>query len=456
MATRVPRRGVAAAVLVLGDLVLLEATVLLGILVRLHAAHWFAIDVRPGNFAGVAVAVVFLPLAYALAGLYPGYGQTGVERLRKRVTVTALCFGAMILFDRLALDGLWSRGILLMAGAVAVVAIPLWDAVAQHLLIRWGGWGEGVVVFGPEDRRRALADTLTRHRELGWIPVAWAERPSSGEPPVPGVGLALVALSGPGIVPPSSADDLPYRRVVIVPDIGPEMGDVQSLWISVRDLGAELGLEMRRNLLDPVNQAVKRALDVVFAAGALVLAAPVIAVCAAVVAVVSPGPFFYVQIRTGLHGRPFRMWKLRTMVPDAARRLDRVIAQSDEVRAEWERSMKLRNDPRVVPVVGGFMRRFSIDELPQLWNVLCGEMSLVGPRPLPNYHLVRLEPCAQRMRRRVRPGITGLWQVSGRSTTSLSEQQRLDTYYVRNWSLWLDIHILCRTLLVVVTGRGAW
>ncbi|HYH22616.1 MAG TPA: sugar transferase [Azospirillum sp.] len=449
---RAPRRGIATATLAIGDLAVLQAAVLLGVLLRMQINPWLPIDVNPSTFIGVAVAALFLPLAYALAGLYPGYGQTSVERLRKRVTVTALCFGAMILFDRLAQDGQWSRGILLAAAALSLAFTPVWDAVARRILIRRGWWGEAVVVLGPDERRGAVVAALTRHRELGWVPVAEGDIPGAAEPPVRNVALAVVVLPDRGIGASVVADDLPYRRVVLVPD----MNEMQSLWISVRDLGTHLGLETQRNLLIPANQMVKRALDLTVGAVALLLSIPVIAVCAALMTAIAPGPVFYSQVRLGRGGQPFRVWKLRTMVPGADAMLNAVIAGSAEARADWNQSMKIRNDPRIIPVLGHFMRRFSIDELPQFWNVLRGDMSLVGPRPLPSYHVARLEPAADRMRRRVRPGITGLWQVSGRSTANLADQQRMDIYYVRNWSLWLDLHILARTLLVVLTGKGAW
>ncbi|HYD29486.1 MAG TPA: exopolysaccharide biosynthesis polyprenyl glycosylphosphotransferase [Azospirillaceae bacterium] len=451
-AVRGPRRGVASAVLVIGDLVVLVGSVLAGLLVRLHTRHWLPIDLEPQNFVGVIVAVLFLPFAYAVAQLYPGYGQTGVERLRKRVTATALCFAAMILFDRVAQDGQWSRGILLTAATVAVVTIPIWDGVARRLLLRWGLWGEPVVVLGPLERRDAVVAALAEQPELGWIPVAHGDVPPAPPPRPRNVELALVVPPDRGMALSSLADDLPYRRVVLVPDVA----GMQSLWVSVRDLGTHLGLEMRRNLLNPVNQMVKRALDLALGTMALVVAVPVIALFAGLVVIVSPGPALYSQMRVGRGGGPFRIWKLRTMKPGADALLEELITISAEARAEWNRSMKIRNDPRIIPVVGHFMRRFSIDELPQFWNVLRGDMSLVGPRPLPSYHATRLDTMVDRLRGRVRPGITGLWQVSGRSTASLSDQEHLDAYYVRNWSLWLDIHILARTVLVVLGGKGAW
>jgi lipopolysaccharide/colanic/teichoic acid biosynthesis glycosyltransferase len=188
----------------------------------------------------------------------------------------------------------------------------------------------------------------------------------------------------------------------------------------------------------------------------LVAAAPVVLLLAALVKLVSPGPAFFAQERHGRDGVPFRMWKLRTMVPDATGRLDQLLASSAKARGEWEQRMKLREDPRVIPVIGRLMRRFSLDELPQLWNVIKGEMSLVGPRPLPDYHLSRFSETARQLRGRIRPGLTGLWQVSGRSSCTLEEQERLDTYYFRNWSLWLDIDILARTVTTTLGAKDAW
>ena len=437
--------------LVASDLVVLYGALFLAVAVRVLANPWFPIAVWFHVYAGVMVAVLLLPPAYAIARLYPGYGLTGVERLRKRVVVTALCFGSMALFDYLAQNGQWSRGILLMAGIISLVAIPTWDALARSLLIQRRWWGEAVVVLGPEPQRQRVVAALTEHPELGWIPVAEGDLAAVKEP-VPGVSLVLLALPDGLMGLPTLADDLPYRRVVLVP----ELSGVQSLWVSVRDLGTHLGLEMRRNLLIPWNQTVKRVVDLVLGSLLLIAAIPVILFFATLLVAVSPGPVFFSQSRGGLENRPFRMWKLRTMLPNADAMLGDLIARSEGARADWNRSMKIRNDPRVIPVVGQIMRRYSIDELPQLWNVIRGDMSLVGPRPLPPYHQDRLDPSTERLRWRVRPGITGLWQVSGRSAVSLTQQQTHDIYYVRNWSLWLDIHILGRTVGVVLGGNGAW
>ena len=173
------------------------------------------------------------------------------------------------------------------------------------------------------------------------------------------------------------------------------------------------------------------------------------------VVIISPGSPIYRQQREGVGGRKFAMLKLRTMYPDADARLERHLAASPVSQQEWERYFKLRNDPRVLPVIGNFLRRSSLDELPQLWNILRGDMSLVGPRPFPDYHLQKFDPGFLALRRSVPTGLTGLWQVEVRSEGDIEVQQELDTYYIRNWSLWLDCYILVKTIGVVMTGTGA-
>jgi lipopolysaccharide/colanic/teichoic acid biosynthesis glycosyltransferase len=150
------------------------------------------------------------------------------------------------------------------------------------------------------------------------------------------------------------------------------------------------------------------------------------------------------------------MWKLRTMYIDAERRLEDYLAANPELRSEWESKCKLARDPRVVRGVGRFLRRFSIDELPQLWCVVIGTMSLVGPRPLPDYHLNIFAREFRELRRSVRPGVTGLWQITIRNAGALDEHQRYDSYYIRNWSVWLDIYLLAKTGFAVLSAKGAF
>jgi undecaprenyl-phosphate galactose phosphotransferase len=168
----------------------------------------------------------------------------------------------------------------------------------------------------------------------------------------------------------------------------------------------------------------------------------------------SPGSPIYRQTRIGRNGRPFEIFKFRTMYEDSDERLTGFLRQNEHARREWKRFLKLRNDPRVTRI-GGFLRRTSLDELPQLINVFLGQMSLVGPRPyLPEE--VKSLPKEKLVFLRVLPGITGLWQVTGRSDTAFKYRLAIDAWYVRNWTLWLDIVILLKTIKVVAMREGAY
>jgi exopolysaccharide biosynthesis polyprenyl glycosylphosphotransferase len=199
-------------------------------------------------------------------------------------------------------------------------------------------------------------------------------------------------------------------------------------------------------------QAVaKDAIDVVGSLVMLALTSWIFALAAIAIKLTSPGPVFFRQQRAGLNGAPFTMYKFRTMVTNAEQ-LKQELAVLNEMSGPV---FKVSNDPRITKV-GWFLRKWSIDELPQLWNVLRGEMSLVGPRPLPVDEVARFDDDAHRRRLSVKPGLTCLWQVSGRNNVrNFEEWVRLDLEYIDNWSLWLDLHILFRTVPAVLTAAGA-
>ena len=201
-------------------------------------------------------------------------------------------------------------------------------------------------------------------------------------------------------------------------------------------------------------RVIKRCLDIFLVLLCSPILLPLIAIIGAAVRLGSPGPIFFSHRRISRHGAFFSMWKFRTMVTNSQQLLEDYLETHPEARAEWHKTHKLKNDPRITPI-GNFLRRTSLDELPQLWNVLTGSMSLVGPRPIVEEEV---DSYGQNFSLycRVTPGLTGLWQVSGRNTISSRDRVRLDSYYVRNWSPWLDLHILARTAKVVLTGQGAY
>ena len=211
-----------------------------------------------------------------------------------------------------------------------------------------------------------------------------------------------------------------------------------------------IGLERDRKALFPI---AKRALDIIGAGVGLLLLAPFFLIVALMVRA-DGGPAFFAHQRVGRGGKLFGCLKFRSMVIDSQARLETLLANDPAARAEWEATRKLKNDPRITPI-GRFLRSTSLDELPQLINVLLGEMSLVGPRPVQEAEIDRYYGASAAHYMAVRPGITGLWQVSGRSETSYESRVALDVSYVSRPSLLADISILLRTPVAVLSRRGA-
>lgn len=227
-----------------------------------------------------------------------------------------------------------------------------------------------------------------------------------------------------------------YRVAIATSDVG-HIGDLPYLTYTTEPRA-------------PAKLAVKRAIDMAIAAGALLMLSPVLALCAAAVRWTSPGPVLFGQRRVGYHGRSFTMWKFRTMHAGAEAGQD-ALAKLNEADGPV---FKIRDDPRVTGV-GRWLRRFSLDELPQLWNVLRGDMSLVGPRPLP---APEAHACngAQRRRHSMKPGLTCTWQVSGRNAVPFERWVEMDLAYIDNWSLGLDAELMLRTIPAILGGRGAF
>jgi exopolysaccharide biosynthesis polyprenyl glycosylphosphotransferase len=230
----------------------------------------------------------------------------------------------------------------------------------------------------------------------------------------------------------------------VVPDLYDGIG-----WRApVHAVGGFPVIQLNENPIPGLGVAVKRIMDVALAASGLVLTAPVLAVLAALVRLDSPGRAFYPALRVGYKARKFRCWKLRTMFAGAESQKE-ALRETNERAGPW---FKMKNDPRVTPV-GRWLRRFSLDELPQLWNVLRGEMSMVGPRPHPLDDFNRYKP--EHLRRLdVKPGLTGLWQVTARQDPSFETNLALDLDYIENWSLRLDLEILFRSFAELLSGSG--
>lgn len=213
-------------------------------------------------------------------------------------------------------------------------------------------------------------------------------------------------------------------------------------------------LRLKNNLASPLNRWIKYTFDFICTLIGTVIISPLLLLIAAWIYFDSPGLVIFRHVRIGKNGREFGCYKFRTMCMDADKKLAELLANDAAARAEWERDFKLKNDPRVTKV-GKFLRKTSLDELPQIFNVLKGEMSLVGPRPVVEAELEKYGEYLDDYFM-VRPGITGMWQVNGRSDTTYEERVHMDSWYVRNWSIWIDIMLLWRTVKSVIKCEGAY
>lgn len=205
-------------------------------------------------------------------------------------------------------------------------------------------------------------------------------------------------------------------------------------------------------LVDGVSKRMKRTVDVILAAIALVLASWLMLLVWFIVKATSKGPGLYTQERLGLDGKIIKIYKFRTMIEDSDKVLNELL-KNEDIRKNYYEEYKLENDPRVTKI-GGFLRKLSLDELPQLWNILCGDISFVGPRPIIPPEIARYGKNGKLILR-VKPGLTGLWQANGRNEVSYGERIKLDLYYIHNWSMSLDIKIILQTIPSVIMGKGA-
>lgn len=366
-----------------------------------------------------------LPLLgmFHLAGMYPGFGLHSAERLRRRWLLTASYFSTLAV--------LMPSFYPLATGLAMMALMPLAEEFVRGGLRRLGCWGKAATLISTERQSEAVITTLRQNWQLGLHPTFGTD--------------TNTAIISPGVLMKDTLSR--YDSVFIMREGG--------MLHPFSQRGQWVGTVRVQNPHLLPWRLMKRSLDVIISATALILASPLIAVTAAFIYAVDPGPVFYSQLRRGLHGKAIRISKLRSMYTDSQQRLERLLATDQAAEREWNQRYKLANDPRILPVIGKFIRKYSIDELPQLWSVLKGELSVVGPRVFVDYDLATYTPEGLALRQSVVPGLTGLWQVSVRSDGNNEDKERYDTAYVRNWSFWLDLDILYRTIGVVLTGRGA-
>ncbi len=407
--------------------------------------------------------LVLFPLVYEFAGLYhgvalyPGVALEPAEELRRTSCATTLAYILLGSATFLSKSGhVFSRGVFLLAWAFSLGAVPLARGALRRLCCHRTWWGMACVIMGNGDLAQQLFAWLRAHPEYGLRPVCvLGEQSLRTAEHYAECGVRYAILAEPGLDRQRLMEFLDtegrhFPHVLMVPNLH----GVSGWWFSACDLGPAFALEVRRNLLLPFSRTCKRIVELAIVLVLLPLLLPLALFLAVAVKLTSRGPMFFRQQRIGRDGALFPMLKFRTMVTNGESILQDYLAAHPDERRVWETERKLRRDPRIT-AMGRFLRTTSLDELPQVWNILRGEMSLVGPRPIvaaevPMYGETFALYCE------VRPGLTGLWQVSGRNDLPFPERVALDAYYVRKWSFWLDLYILLRTPRSILTGHGAY
>jgi undecaprenyl-phosphate galactose phosphotransferase len=368
----------------------------------------------------------------------------------------------------------FSRAVIISAWILSLVLFPVFRRVAKNMLVRSGLWKKKVLILGTEETAVAIAKGIRANPTVGYEIMGFlgADGKDKGKPLLDGwriigelaeveelgkrsrpldIIICLPELDQPGLIELVETCEKVAETIKIVPTIG----NIFTLGVDVETFGEVLSLSVARNLVKPWNISIKRAVELALTAVLVVAFSPLLLLIALAIKTESRGSALFLQERLGENGRNFRLIKFRSMYENADSKLEAYFGENPDARAEWQEFQKLKNhDPRVTRV-GKILRKFSLDEVPQLLNVLKGDMALIGPRPyLPreqdeigkSYDLIL----------RVKPGITGLWQVSGRNTLPFKQRLLLDEYYIRNWSLWMDVVILIKSVKVFLSREGAF
>jgi Undecaprenyl-phosphate galactose phosphotransferase WbaP len=412
-------------------------------------------------------AILFLGLCswFSVTGAYSARRplQDDIKQVMSALTVMLMIDGFIQFAGKEDFSRLW----IILVWPVAAVLIPVFRITARRLLNASGAWRMGAVVIGGGSHFASVAQSLEDDLYVGYSIACHLELSRVVEHSLPKIAAGLAAdmqLRGAetAILVPSPAEMSEIDRVIdalnlnlIAYTLIPPLQHLPFAGLKVQTMlnSGAIMMTSRTGLMSPVRQGMKRIFDVVVSVLLIVMLLPILLIISGLVAW-GGGPVLFGHKRIGKGNQAFRCLKFRTMAVNSDKILADLIASDPEIAREWRQNFKLENDPRITKV-GRFLRKTSLDELPQLLNVIRGEMSLVGPRPVVADELRYYYGENAVYYQMVRPGITGLWQVNGRSQTTYERRVFLDTCYVRNWSLWTDVAILFNTVPSVLGGDGA-
>ena len=411
-------------------------------------------------------------LIFQILGLYPGISLAPAEEFRRFFLGIFGSYGSIIVARSINMWGWDSRN---SAFLISVVfAMPIFMVlrnITHWMLYKTGLGGIPAVVYGSGSTARLAVDRLLGSIKTGYVPVLILDDDPLGPDKYKNIPIIHDTKLGPEIVkkcnikmaivamPKMDSGKLKillnksvsaFRYSVIIPDFFNET----NIWMSIRDFDGMIGFVTSHKLKMPWNLVLKRFMDITLTIIIGIILFPFLFFIALLIKLDSPGTVFYAHKRMGKNGKPFNAYKFRSMAADSDERLKKILDSNPEIKREWEENHKLKNDPRITKI-GKFLRRTSIDEFPQLINILKGEMSLAGPRPITAEEVKKYGKDFKRIFS-IKPGLTGMWQVSGRSETDYAARVSYDSYYLQSWSVWLDVWIIFKTFGAVLRRKGAY
>ncbi len=394
-----------------------------------------------------------------------------------RIVIKAVSLGALTVMAIVTLGKMQdriSRLVLLGIWITSLPIFPLFRLRGKKFLYSIGVWKERVLILGAGNAGRLVMKGLQREKHMGYDVIGFLDddEKKRGEiingkkvfgrirhfrKFIKDLSIATVVVAIPSL-PPERLTALTAGVQNHAPNtmVIPDLKGIALLNTDLSHLFYEeiFLMNIRNNLKSLPNRLLKRLFDITVSLVFMPFLLPLIGIIGFLIRLETPGPAIYAHDRIGKNGKTFRCYKFRTMQRDAEERLKELLENNKEIRNEWERNWKLKEDPRITKI-GRFLRKTSLDELPQIFNVIKGEMSLVGPRPYLQREKNDIEKNIEVICS-AHPGITGLWQVSGRSDTGYEYRVKLDSWYIMNWSLWLDVVILFKTARVVTQMEGAY
>ena len=460
--------------LLISDLLMLVISFLISVLVRFALIPILSGEIIADLSIDLFLLLIFTNIIlFSFKGNYPGRGYVAVTELKNLIEgiFTAFFLVGLVIFITTPISN-YSRSIFLISLFLSCVLVPIGRFTTRKIMSLTEWWGEPIAIVGSGDEILSLYEDVKKCRRLGFRPVVGLfidelKIEKNHKVTIPffplnhdilnhlktrNVKTLIISLppnefrkKNPELL--NEIEKLFIRAIFLLDNVS-----FGFLWGHSVDIEGRPAFQMQHNLLNPLTNFLKRVVDFILAILFLIPSFFIILVASFLIKIDSPGKIFYTQERIGKDKKNFRIFKFRTMEKNADEILDKIFEENPNLRNEYEKYHKLENDPRITRV-GKLLRRLSLDEIPQIFNVFRGEMSLIGPRAYMASEMKDISSDAEIIFR-VKPGLTGWWQVMGRNDTTFTQRKKMDIYYINNWSLWMDLYIFLKTFWVLLSSKG--